>query len=158
MARIHAGLYNGHLNRPVDAGPPNVGPFFASAIEIYPEVGEAVRDYLQAMIVPGRAFLSAACRRNWSSTHALEPFAWLPSNLNGDVLEAMREALADRPLKAPGEMAAVEAVDRLLAAHHASGPRERDPSSAVSPHWALSKGTTWWTNRQKKETFSTIRS
>lgn len=135
LARLHAGLYNAHLNRAVDGeAAPIVHELFSSALGLFAGAGEAMRDYMEAMIVPGRAFLSAACRRNGESSCAFQGYAWLPWDLNVDLLEAMCRAHADHD-----GSAVEEEIDRLLIAHHAVGRqgvdaaapryRERDPKA-----------------------------
>ncbi|HYG61518.1 MAG TPA: hypothetical protein VEL74_02970 [Thermoanaerobaculia bacterium] len=136
LAKLHAALYNAHMNRPV-AGrhAPLTQRLLDEALDAAPGVREAILDYMAAMSAPGRAFLTAACAHNGASQFPLQHLAWLPSDLGIDALEPMAMALRRRGvLSTP----AAEELARLLLQHHPPGRRvdisapryrERDPGA-----------------------------
>lgn len=121
LSKLHAGLYNAHMNRPVTGGhAPLAEALFGEALDELPALAETMRDYMEAMAAPGRAFLTSACARNQASPYPLQPLAWLPSDLGIDVLEPMCQVLEARGL--PGR----EGLDQQLLANHAVDQRGRD--------------------------------
>lgn len=121
LARLHAALYNAHMNRPVDGGqPPVTEALLEEALDTAWGVRESLRGYMAAMTAPGRAFLTAACARTQESPYPLQPLAWLPSDLGIDVLEPMARIFARRGDPAADELA------RLLVEHHGVDASRRD--------------------------------
>lgn len=137
LSKLHAGLYNAHMNRPATGGqPPLAEALFGEALDEIPALSETMRDYIEAMTAPGRAFLTAACARNQVSSYPLQPLAWLPSDLGIDALEPMCRALESHGLPIG------DYLDRRLLEHHAVDKggldialpkyRERDAGASIS--------------------------
>jgi hypothetical protein len=140
LSRLHAALYNAHMNRPVAGGQaPIAEALMEEALAAACGAGESMRDYMKAMAAPGRAFLTAACERNQRSAYPLQPLAWLPSDLGIDALEPMARVLERR-----GAVGAEE-LDRILLEHHAvdngrrdiAAPRYREQEPGASGTYAL---------------------
>jgi hypothetical protein len=121
LSRFHAGLYTAHLSRPVNGGPsPLSQTLFEDALDAAPGVPDLMRDYMDAMTSPGRAFLTAACARNQNSPYPLQALAWLATDLSIETLEPMCRALEARGTLIRDEL------DRMLIEHHAVDRCRRD--------------------------------
>jgi len=137
LSRFHAGLYTAHLSRPVTGGPsPLAQALFEAALDAAPGIPDLMRDYMDAMTSPGRAFLTAACTRNQGSPYPLQSLTWLPSDLGIETFEPMCRALEARGIPIRDEL------DRMLIENHAvdhgrrdlATPkyRERDPGASAA--------------------------
>lgn len=120
LSRFHAGLYTAHLSRPADGPSCFAQALFEDALDAAPDLPDLMRDYLQAMTSPGRAFLTSACARNQASPYPLQVLAWLPSTLSIETFEPMCRALEARGFSMRDEL------DQMLIAHHAVDRCRRD--------------------------------
>jgi hypothetical protein len=140
LSRLHAALYNAHINRPAAGGQaPVTEALIGQSIDAAGGVVRSLRDYMAGILAPGRAYLTAACERNQGSRFPLQALAWLPSDLNIEALEPMARALESR-----GEDGLAE-LDRLLLENHSiddgrrdiAGPRFREQEPVIANTYAL---------------------